>query len=74
MAKLNLELKLVSIVRDNKNGFFECVNGKRLTRNNIGLLLDKHGDLMNKDTDKAQTLNAFFVLVFNTKDWAQTLG
>lgn len=34
------------------------MNGKRKTRNNIGPLLDEHGHLTNRDTDKAEMLSS----------------
>ncbi|XP_028939374.1 transcription factor RFX3-like, partial [Antrostomus carolinensis] len=46
---------------------------KRQTRNNIGLLLDEHGHLTSRDTDKAGTFNALFILVFNTEDGLRNL-
>lgn len=55
-------------MKDSKKGFLKCVNGKRQTRNNIGLLLDEHGHLSNGDIDKAETFNAFFASVFNIDD------
>ena len=66
-AKAQLELKLASTVKD-KKGCFKYVNSKRQARNNIGLLLDTHSHLTNRDIDKAETFNAFFATVFNTDD------
>ncbi|GAB0182819.1 mitochondrial enolase superfamily member 1 [Grus japonensis] len=44
------------------------VNNKRRTRDNIGSLLNKNGHLTNRDIDKAETFNGFFISVFNTDD------
>ena len=44
------------------------MNGKRRTKENIGLLLDGEGHLTDKDTGKAETFNAFFASVFNADD------
>lgn len=45
MAKAKLELKLAGTMRDNKKGCFKSVNGKKRTRDNIGLFLDEVGHL-----------------------------
>ena len=67
-AKGRSELKLASTVADNKKLIFKCSNNKRKTRENFGSLLDENGHLTNKDTNKAETFNAFFVSLFNTDD------
>ena len=51
-----------------KKVFFEDVNSKRRTKENIGLLLDDVGHLLNRDEDKAETFHAAFTPVFNTSD------
>ena len=74
MAKIQLELNLLSTAGDNKKGFSKYVNNKRRLRENIGLLLAEDGHLTNRDTDKAEMLNAFFVSVFNTDDGLRDPG
>lgn len=71
-AKAQLELMQVSVVSDNKKRFFMHVNSKRSLEKNTGLLLDADGHLTNKDKEKVEALNAFFVLVLNSTNgsWA----
>ncbi|KAK4823199.1 hypothetical protein QYF61_027208 [Mycteria americana] len=71
-ARAQLELKLASVVSDNKRGFFKYVNSKRRSKENIRLILVEDGDLTNRDEEKAEAFNAVFASVFNTTDtpWA----
>jgi len=66
-AKVHVELKLASDVKDNKKSFFKYISSKWKTRDNVGLLLNKVGVLVMEDTEKAQLLNAFFASVFSAK-------
>ncbi|KAK4823990.1 hypothetical protein QYF61_009115 [Mycteria americana] len=72
IAKAQLQLKLASVVSDNKKGFFKYVNSKRRSKENIGPILVEDGHLTNRDEEKAGTFNAFFASVFNNTDrpWA----
>lgn len=47
-AKAPLELNLVEAVKGNKKGFFRHINKNSKTRENMGTLLKKTGDLMTK--------------------------
>ncbi|KAJ7404783.1 rna-directed dna polymerase from mobile element jockey-like [Willisornis vidua] len=67
-SKAQLELKLVSTLGDNKKSFSKYVSSKRQSRNHIDPLLDEDDLLTNRNTDKAEIFNAFFTLVFKTKD------
>ena len=40
-------------------GFYKYVGDKRKTKKNVGSLLNKVGDLVMWDMDKAEVLNAF---------------
>lgn len=65
MAKVHLEFKLVSTVKDSKKGIFKYVNSKRRIRDNIRLLLAEVGNFKNNDVDIAETFNALFASVFS---------
>lgn len=54
-----LELKLASVLSDNK-GFSKCVNSKRQSKQNIGLVLIKDSHLTSTDEEQVGSFNAFF--------------
>lgn len=56
VAKAQLEWMLAS----SKKSFFKYLNYERKTKDSIGPLLDEIGQLVSRDTHKAETLNAFF--------------
>lgn len=57
-----LELDLVRKVKDNKKTFLKCINSKRKTRENVGLLMNEVSTMLMKDIEKA-----FLALVFTAK-------
>ena len=65
-AKLHLELNQAKEVKD-KKGFFQYVNSRRKTRENVGLLLSELGALVTEDIEKVELLNTFFASVFTGK-------
>ena len=67
-AKAQLELKLASVVSNNKKGFFKNINGKRRSKENVGPILVEDGHLTNRDEEKAEAFNTFFASVFNNTD------
>jgi len=54
-------------VKDNKKGFFNYISSKRMTRENVCLLLNEVGALVVEDTEKVELLNVFFASVFTAK-------
>ncbi|GAB0179848.1 mitochondrial enolase superfamily member 1 [Grus japonensis] len=71
-AKAQFELKMSSVVSDNKKGFFKYVNSKRRSKENIGPILVEDGHLTNRNEEKVEAFSAIFASVFNNTDrpWA----
>ncbi|KAK4818051.1 LOW QUALITY PROTEIN: hypothetical protein QYF61_004578 [Mycteria americana] len=66
-AKAQLELNLATAVRDNKKCFYKYISNKRWTKENLHPLLDVGRNIMRKDEEKSEVLNAFFASVFNSQ-------
>lgn len=63
-AKTHLELNLGKDVKGSKKkGFYRCTSNKRKTHRNVGLLLNRVGNLVTKDAEQALTV--CFALVFS---------
>lgn len=54
-------------MKGNRKHFCRYKNIKRKNKENIGPLLNWTGDLVTKDMEKAEVLNALFVSVFTSK-------
>ncbi|KAK4817214.1 hypothetical protein QYF61_003738 [Mycteria americana] len=67
MAKTELELNLAAAVKDNKKYFFKYISSKRRAKENLQPLVDRGGNTVTKDEEKAEVLNAFFASVFNSR-------
>ncbi|XP_064032402.1 uncharacterized protein LOC135192945 [Pogoniulus pusillus] len=63
-AKAHLELRLATAVKENKKCFFKYMNGKRRAKDNLHSLLDREGNIVTKDEEKAEVLNTFFASIF----------
>ncbi|KAK4816377.1 hypothetical protein QYF61_016281 [Mycteria americana] len=66
-AKAELELSLAAAVRDNKKHFFKYISSKRRAKENLQPLVDRGGNTVTKDEEKAEVPNAFFASVFNSR-------
>jgi len=65
-AKAKLELRLATVVSDNKKCFCRYINNKKRDKESLHPLLDARGNIVNKDEEKAEVLNAF-ASVFNSQ-------
>ena len=64
-AKAQLELRLATVVKDNKKCFYQYINNNKRAKESLHLLLDVERNIANKDEENAEVLNAFFTSVFN---------
>ncbi|KFW68190.1 hypothetical protein AS28_13777, partial [Pygoscelis adeliae] len=62
-AKALIELNLARDIKGNKKRFYRYAGDKRKTRKNVGPLWNEMGDLVTRDTEKAEVLNDFFASV-----------
>jgi len=66
-AKAQLELRLDTVVNDNKKCLYKYINNKKKPKENLHPLLDARGNVAHKDEEKVEVLNAFFASVL--KSW-----
>ncbi|KAK4828536.1 hypothetical protein QYF61_027212 [Mycteria americana] len=66
-GKAELELNLAPAIKDNKKYFFKYISSKRRAKENLQPLLDRGGNTVTKDEEKAEVLNTLFTSVFNSK-------
>ena len=53
---------MATAIKDNKKSFYKYISAKRRTKENLHPLLDARGNLVTKDEEKAEVLNAAFAL------------
>ncbi|PKU32701.1 hypothetical protein llap_16995 [Limosa lapponica baueri] len=70
-AKAQIDLNLARDINSIKKSFYRYVSDKKKTRENVGPLQKEAGDLVTRDMEKAEVLNAFFASVFTGKGSSQ---
>ncbi|KAK4832285.1 LOW QUALITY PROTEIN: hypothetical protein QYF61_021684 [Mycteria americana] len=65
-AKAQLDLNLATAIKDNKKCSYKYTRNKRRSEN-VHPLLHAGGNIVTKDEEKAEVLNAFFASGFNSK-------
>ncbi|GAB0204370.1 hypothetical protein GRJ2_002902600 [Grus japonensis] len=73
-AKVQLELKLARDVKNYKKGFFRYINNKQKQKENIGPLLNRRGELVTNNAEKAEVLNISFTSVSTSTVGPPALG
>ena len=61
--KVQLELRLATVVKDSKNCFYKYTNNKNKAKENLHPLSDAEGNIATED----EVRNAFFASVFNSQ-------
>jgi len=67
-------LKLARDVKNCKKGFFKYINNKQKQEENIGPLLNRRGEFVTNNAEKAEILHTFFTFVFTSTVEPQALG
>jgi len=55
-AEAHLELRLATVVRDNKKCFYKYIKNKKRAKESLHPLLDVRGNIANKDKEKTEVL------------------
>lgn len=64
-AKAKLELNLARDAKNNRKGFYKCINQKRKVKNGIPSLMNNTRKLIIRDEEKTEVLSNLFASVFN---------
>ena len=67
-SKENYENKIASQIKQNPKQFWKYVGSKTKSKDKINDLLDKDGNLVTEDLEKAEILNNHFASVFTVED------
>jgi len=67
-------LKLARDFKNYKKLFFRYINSKQKQKANIGPLLNRRGELVAKNAEKAEVVNVLFSSVFTSAVGPQALG
>ena len=66
-------MKLARDVKTYKKGFFGYINIKQKQKENIGLLLNRRGELVTNNAEKVEDVNTFFISIFTSTAGPQAL-
>lgn len=69
IAKRNFEQNLAKNVKDNSKSFFSYVRSKQRTKEKVGPLKDKGGEIIKDDRLAANLLNEYFSSVFTKENY-----
>lgn len=58
---------MATVVKDNQNCFFKYINNKIRAKENLYPLFDVGGNILTKDVEKTEALNAFYAPVINSQ-------
>lgn len=73
-GKVQLKLKLARVIKTYKKGFFRHVKNKQKQKENTDPLLNKRGELVANDAERAEVLNTFFPSVITSTVKPQAMG
>jgi len=68
-AKVQLELRLATAIKDNKKCFYKYISNQRRAKENLHAVLGAGGNLVTKEEEKGEVLNAFLASVFHS-NWS----
>jgi len=66
-AKALIDLNLDRYIKGNKKSFYRYISDKRQSKENMGRLWKRMGDLVTQHVEKAEVLDDFFASVYTSK-------